>query len=134
MENKRIKTVKTLLKPQLICDIPVFLYFATFYKQLIKSFSNVAVLLISILKMTASLASARFRHTKINENEVNIDGGGGIGSSRIDEKIVNLLSITKKISFKASFLTFKASLAFTYLKKVFIKTLISYHFYLDHYI
>ena len=76
----------------------------------------------------ALLAPARSACIRTNENELSIDGGSDIDSSKIHNKIVNLLSFTKKISSKADFLTSKASLAFIQLRKIFTKALILHYF------
>ena len=61
-----------------------------------------------MLKTTAPPILTRPAYTKINENKLDSDGGG-----RINDKIVNLSSSTKKISSRAGFFTPKPSLAFT---------------------
>ncbi len=68
---------------------------------------------------------------KINKNEFSTDDSSGIGSSRIDDKIANLLSFTKKISFKVGFLTLKASLAFIWWRKIFTEAPILHYFDLE---
>lgn len=65
-----------------------------------------------MLKTTASSVSARPACTRINENELNTNAGDGIGNVKINDRISNLLSSIKKMSFKADFLTPKASLNF----------------------
>lgn len=52
MRAKKIKVVKSWLKPKSIYDIKVFLGFASFYWQFFKSFNKLATLHISILKIT----------------------------------------------------------------------------------
>lgn len=69
---------------------------------------------------------------KTNKNELDIDGGNSIGGDRIDNKMVNLSSSIKKMSSKAGFFISKTCLAFIQLRKVFIKTLILYHFDSKH--
>lgn len=58
-------------------------------------------------------ASARPDHTRPDENKLNINSSSNKYSSRIDDKIVNLLSNIKKISFEIDFLTFETGLTFT---------------------
>ena len=60
-----------------------------------------------MLETTNPLVLARLACTRINENELGMDGGGGISNSRIDDRIVNLSSSTKKMSFKVGFLLLK---------------------------
>lgn len=69
--------------------------------------------LTSMQKMTVLLILARPVYTKVNKNKLNTDGGSGIGGGKIDNRIVNLLSFIKKISFGMGFFTPKASLIFT---------------------
>lgn len=52
MEEKRIFSVQDWLQPLCVYDIQVFIKFANFYCQLIKSFSKIARLLMSMLKTT----------------------------------------------------------------------------------
>lgn len=66
---------------------------------------------------------------RANENNFDIDS-----DSKINNKIVNLSSFIKEIIFKVGFFTLKASLVFTWLKKVFIKALILLYFHLEYYI
>ena len=55
MEAKGIEVVKEWPKPKLVRDIQVFLGFANFYQQFIQSFSKIAILFTSILKIIVSL-------------------------------------------------------------------------------
>ena len=66
--------------------------------------------------------------TKANKNEPGIDGDSSIGSDRIDDKMVNLSSFTKKMSSGTGFFTFEARLAFTQLRKAFTKAPILHQF------
>lgn len=79
-------------------------------------------------------ASARLSYIRFDENNLNIGGNSIKSDTRINNKIVNLSSNTTKMSFRVSFVTFKASLAFIQLKKTFTKTLILHHIDLDNYI
>lgn len=58
-------------------------------------------------------ALARPGHIRPDENKLNINSSSNVNSNKIDDKIVNLSSNTKKISFEAGFLTFEIGLAFT---------------------
>lgn len=73
-------------------------------------------------------------YTKTNENELSTNGCSGISGDRLDNRIVNLSSFTKKISSGAGFFIPKTSLAFTQLRKAFTKAPILYHFDLERYI
>ena len=54
MKAKKIKVVKNWPKPKSVQDIQIFLRFANFYQQFIQSFSRIAALFTSMLKMTGS--------------------------------------------------------------------------------
>lgn len=113
MKEKRIEAVKPWPDPQPIWDILVFLGFANFYKQLIKCYSKIVATLTWMLKTTALLTPARPVYTRTNENELDMNSDNRISGDRINDRIANLSSFTKKMSLKASFLTSKTSLAFT---------------------
>ena len=81
-----------------------------------------------MLKTTVPLAQTRPAHTRVNKNESGLDGSRGVSGGRIDDRIVNLSSFTKKKSSGTGFLILKASLSFTQLKKAFIKDSILYYF------
>ena len=66
-----------------------------------------------MLKTIAPSVSARPVHPRVNRNEFSTDGGDGIGDGKIDDRLANLSSSTKKINSKSGFLTSEASLAFT---------------------
>ena len=87
-----------------------------------------------MLKTTVSLIPAWLAYIKTNENELGINDNSSIGGGRIDNRITNLSSSTKKMSFKMGFFIYKASLAFIRLKKAFIKALILYYFDLERHI
>lgn len=61
-------------------------------------------------------------HIKFNKNKLNINSSSSIDSSKINNKIANLLSNIKKMDSQVNFLNFEASLAFNQIKKVFTKT------------
>lgn len=83
--------------------------------------------------MTLSI-SGWLSHTKSNKNGLDKDGGSGIGGGRIGDRIANLSSTIKKMSSKAGFFTFQASLAFIQLRKIFNETPILHYFDLEHHI
>ena len=58
-----------------------------------------------ILSILEKLSCIIFNEYKLDKN-----GDNSVSSSKINNKIVNLLSNTKKISSKVGFLTFKAKL------------------------
>ena len=129
MEEERIKAVKAWSEPQLIKDIQVFLNFANFYRRFIKDFSKIAALLTSMLKTMAPSTLAGSAYTKTNENELDINSGGGIGSDRVNDRIENLSrSIKVKNSSGTDFLTSGTKEAFSCLWKAFIKAPILRHF------
>lgn len=104
--------VKIWLKLQIIHDIQIFLNLANFYKQFIKDFSKIATLFTLMLKTTISSTSGLLGHTKRNINKLDKDSDGGINGGKIDDRIVNLLTTIKKISFEKGFFTFEDNLAF----------------------
>lgn len=87
-----------------------------------------------MLKTTILSTSGLLGHTRKNINKLDKDSSSSINSSRIKDKLTNLLTIIKKISFEESFFTFEDSLAFIQLKKAFTKALILYYFDLKHHI
>lgn len=87
-----------------------------------------------MLKTIVPLTPARLVCTGTNENKLDTDGDSGISGSRINDRIINLSSTTKKMSFRADFFISEASLAFTRLRKAFIKALILYYFDLKYHI
>ena len=93
-----------------------------------KSFNRITASLNLMLKTTTPSVPARSACIRTNENEPSIDDDDGIGGGRMDDKMANPTSSIKKMSSKAGFLTFKASLAFTKVKKAFTKILILYYF------
>ena len=106
----------------------MFLGFANFYDQFIKDYNKIAAPLIAMLKIIVPSISARPACIKANKNKLEINGGGSIGSGKIDNKMANLSSFTKKKSSRADFLIPKASLAFIQLRKIFTKAPILYYF------
>lgn len=113
----------------------MFLGFANFYRQFIKDLNKITVSLTLICKITISLALARPSYTRKNENKTDIDGSSGLSGSRNNDRIINLLSTIKvKKNFKIGFITYKTSLAFTQLRKIFTKVPILYYFNLERHI
>ena len=66
MEDEKFEVVKNWPKPKSVTDIQVFIGFANFYWQFIRSFSRIAALLILMFKMTRSSKST----LKNDDNEV----------------------------------------------------------------
>lgn len=101
-----------------------------------------------MLKTTA-LTLARLVCTNSDENELNMDSNGGVGSKiggEIGDKSIKNLSnveklakstkidFTKTKSSRADFLTLGAKKTFIYLQKAFIKVPIFYHLDIKHHI
>ena len=99
MEKKRIKAIKAWLEPQSIWDIQVFLNFANIYKRFIKGCSKIAASVTLILKTTVPSVSARPVCHRVDKNELYKDDGNEIGGGKINDRLANLSSSTKKISF-----------------------------------
>ena len=87
-----------------------------------------------MLKTMALFVLAGPTCIRTDKNELGIDGGGGISSSKINDKITIQQNSIKKMSFKVGFCISKTSLAFTKLKKVFTKALILHYFNLEPHI
>lgn len=64
------------------------------------------------MKIVTLLAPIRSGYTRNNKNELDKTDDSNISDGKIDNKIANLSKSTKKMSFEAGFLAFKASLAF----------------------
>ena len=112
MEEKRIEAVNAWPEPQSIWDILVFLGFTNFYRRFIKGFCKIVALFTSMLKIMAPSVLARPVCPKNDKNELGMDSNNGINVGRINNRLANLLSFMKKMSFRLDFLTSKASLAF----------------------
>ena len=106
----------------------MFLRFANFCRQFIRTFSKITAPLLLILKTIALSIPARPTCTRANKNKFGTDDSCSINSCKIDNQIANLSSSLKKIHSRTDFFTPKASLAFTQLKNTFIKALILHHF------
>lgn len=115
IKKERIEVVKTWPQRLSIKNIQVFVDFANFYYYFIKGFNKIAAPLTLMLKIMIPLALARPGYTMVYENEPNTEDGGGVGGGKSDDRIhANLSNSTKvKKNSETSFLTSKASLAFT---------------------
>ena len=106
----------------------MFIDFANFYRQFIKGFSRIAVLLTSLLK-TTGLSESAPKTFKVDDNKVVVDGG-----SRANEMFVNLSKNNKSRNLicmpnigaikKSTFLTSNAKKTFNHLQLAFVKALI----------
>ena len=129
MEEEKIKAIRAWPEPQSIRDFQVFLGFANFYRRFIKGFSKIAILLTSMLKTTAPSTLAGPAYTRIDKNEFDTDGDGGVSGGRVNDRIENLSTNTKvKKSSRTDFLISGAKKAFNRLRKAFTETLILRHF------
>lgn len=63
-----------------------------------------------------------------------MNSGSSVDNNKINDKIADLSNSIQKTSSGVCFLTFKTSLAFTQLRKVFTKASIFYYFNLKRYI
>ena len=138
MEDKQIKVVKNWLELISVRDIQIIIGFANFYCRFIKDFSNIAILLTSLLKKTR-LSNLTLKAFRADNNEIVSNG-----SDRANETIVNLSknSKFKKLTYiinikameKPNFLTLDAKKAFNHLRLAFIEALILQHFDLESHI
>ena len=146
IEDERIEAVKQWPEPQSVWDIQVFLGFANFYQRFIQGFSQIAALLISMLK-TLSTESAKPRKGVVGvggDSKAGRDRGeldrSGIDNIKVDNgeveddevrkkgwKTSKNLSKSKK-TIGSDFLTFRARLAFAKLRQTFVKAPILHHF------
>ena len=76
MEAERIEVVKKWLELKSVQNIEVFLGFVNFYWQFIQGFSNIAVLLTSMLKTAAPLERLTLEKVGDGEGSDSVDGGG----------------------------------------------------------
>ena len=122
MEDKRIEVVKNWLEPKLVRDIQVFLGFTNFYQRFIHGFSKIARPVTLMLRTTRSAENSSLLMAKDTEVD-------SIGSGDCEDKTVERLPLTSKNSNGATgYLTSKARLAFTKLRKAFTKAPILRHF------
>ena len=125
MEDEKNEAIKNWPKPKSIRDIQVFLGLANFYWRFIQGFSKIAKSLNSILRITQLAKNLSLLMTK-DAWVGNVCGGN------CEDKTVKRLPLTSKNSNRAmGYLTSKARLAFTQLKKAFTKALILWHFDLE---
>ena len=115
MEDERIEAVRNWPEPKSIRDIQVFLGFDNFYQYFIQDFSKIAGLLTSIPRTTQSAKNLSLSMAENSE----IDS---VGDGNCEDEIVEKSSLTSKNSNRATgYLTPKARLAFTQLRKAFTK-------------
>ena len=119
MEDERIKVIRNWPELKSLQDIQVFIAFPNFYRQFIRSFSRIAVPLISILETTGSSDLAQ----KDNDNEV-VGGGGNDRNLSKSKKSKNAKSrIQTRIGAtgEPTFLNTGAKEIFNQLKQAFTK-------------
>ena len=105
MGEETIEFINAWPESQSIRDILVFLDFANFYRQFIKSFSRTTAPLTLMLKTTVPLITAQPVCIRANKNEFGRNDGGGICSSRIDSRMANLSNSKKEMSSGTCFFT-----------------------------
>ena len=128
MEDKKIEVVKNWSKSKSMRNIQVFFGFANFYWHFIQGFNKIAGPLTLMLRTTQSAQNLASLMTK--DTEV-----GSISTGNCRDKTVKKSPLTSKNSNRAiSYLTPKARLAFTQLRKAFTKTSILWHFAQECYI
>ena len=153
MEDKNIRAVKQWPEPQLVQDISIFLKFTNFYRRFIHRFSQIALLLIIMLKISSTKlakprkggvgvgddSKARRDGSKLDRSKLDrskIDGievdRGEIRENKVEKKVQKMsksknLSKSKK-TVGSDFLILETRLTFTKLRQAFVKALILYHF------
>lgn len=120
--------VKTQPEPQSVRDIQVFSYFDNFCRRFIQDSCKIPVLLISILKTTPRASSLTNVRKFQEPSNGDIDDSYNVGSQEIRR------NLSKINPFGMHFLTFKARIAFSRLKKAFTKVLILHYFDLERHI
>ena len=123
IEDIKIEVVKSRLESKSVKNIQVFFGFANFYPWFIQSFSRIASLLISMLKISLTQwAGPLLPSVDVVDNiKFSIDGGG-------DNMVEKLPFYTKTIIRDTGYLTPDTKMVFTQLKKAFTKALIFCHF------
>ena len=147
IKDKKIESDKQWPEPQLVQDIPIFLGFTNFYKQLIHGFNRITALLILMLKTSESVESltqpGKGRVRVGNDNRarygnIKLDGSG-ISHNEVDHKVDDEVrkkgrnptkskSSSKSKKTESGFLTYGARMAFIKLRQVFINAPILQHF------
>ena len=105
IKEDKIEAVNAWPELQSIWDIQMFLRFANFYRRFIKIFSVIKKIFYNFFTTittkknpTTPSALGRPACTRANKNKLSMDGGNGVGGCKIDDKIVNLSSSTKKVN------------------------------------
>ena len=114
MEDEKIEVVKNWLEPKSVKDIQIFLGFANFYQCFIQGFNKIAGLLTLMLKITKLAKNLSLSIAK----DVEVGSIGGNGDCE-DETVKK--SPSKNSNGVMGYLTPKARLAFTKLRKRFTK-------------
>ena len=109
-------------------DIQVFFSFANFYPQFIKGFSKIAS------SLTFMLTTSLIQSAKLLPLSIDVINNVEFGSSGSDKIIEKSLLLTKRTIRATSYLTSDAKIAFTQLRKTFIKIATFCHFDPKYYI
>lgn len=112
MQNTRINTVHNGSEPKSIKDIQVFLRFTNFYWQFTPGFSQKAILLISLLRITNSPKA----NTSISADSIDRVGGSKL-----------IINDSNNIS-GIEFVTSGANYAYVKLRQAFSTAQILYYF------
>ena len=113
IQDERIKAVKNWPELKLIRDLQVFLEFANFYQCFIQGFGKIARPLSSMLRIIWSAKNSLLSIAK------NIEVGSIGGGDCEDEMVKRSLLTSKNLNGVMDYLTPKARLAFTQLRKMF---------------
>ena len=122
-EDERIGAIKNWPKPKSVRDIQVFLDFANFYWSFIHSSSKIAGPLTLMLQTNGSSKNLPSSMDVAKCDEIDTVGGDGDCKNETVKR-----SPSKNLNRAIGYLTPKARLAFTILRKAFTKAPILWHF------
>ena len=129
IEDEIIKAVRNWPELKLVRDIHIFLNFANFYQRFIKGFNKIAEPLTSMFQTTGLPKNLPSLMDVADSVEVGTIGDGNDYVNKTVER-----SMSKNSNRATGYLTPKARLAFTQLRKAFTKAPILQHFDSECYI
>ena len=124
MEDEKIEVIKNWPKPKSLIDIQVFLGFANFYQHFIQNFSKITRPLTSMLGTSPTQLAENLSLLVGMAKDAEVGVSGGNCEDKTGRKSLR----SKNSNGVTSYLTPKARLACTQLKKAFTKAPIFRHF------